>query len=496
MKLIRWPRWRCAGPALLLAGLVLAAQLVCPGAARPQNLALPALGLTATPQHAEVVVQWSEADSTAGRQASNITFAAWDTLGVASTVAIVGDYVLDCDYRLRITKIPEDAGFGRRVRFVSQIFRNTTGVGAPLRQVTMQIFAPDSVHVYPGSFAGNLGITVTGNIGAPSGPLGSAPVILRGLNSTSSPTVGYFATALNSVSSLSDGLLVQVSGPVDLTNIPDPVPAGLSDTLLVTTAGQVQPIQDAMSFGLQEGSAAPGDTVTWTAHYLFPADGRITADLEAFEGYHVWRSDLPDLGSFSLLGEIRQCESKFDFVLVDEEEATDLDVELRYDPAARAFALFDRDVHDDFPYRYAVSAFDRGFLGNAEDLTFEGPLAASPRLYPAVQARNPDREIYVVPNPFKRSTDFQESGPRVVFANLPTQCTIRIFTEAADHLATLEHGPGQPASRTPTSREWDLRSDAGLPLAPGIYIFYVEGTDHRGTVTESVAQTGKMIVAR
>jgi hypothetical protein len=214
------------------------------------------------------------------------------------------------------------------------------------------------------------------------------------------------------------------------------------------------------------------------------------ANLEAFEGYHVWRSDLPDVEEFTLLGEIRQCASKFDFNLLDPDEVDELSIVLDYDPAGRSFRLTDRDIHDDFPYRYAVSTFDIGFLGNRQSLVFEGVLAkVEQNLYPAIQVRDPDRQAYVVPNPYKRSAAWEEDEAKIVFANLPPSCSIRIFSEAADHVATLQHGPGQSISTSPTSAIWNLVSDAGQDIAPGIYIFYIESTD-------GFQQSGKVIIAR
>lgn len=500
------PRRRQAWCASLAVAWAIALPgLVAPSAA--QNLDLPALDLTVEPLSQRVVVRWTEAEDTAGRAVTGVTFAGFDSIPANnSDVSIEGVYALQCDYRLRITKIPQDPGFNRRLLLLSQIFSNTTGTGAPLRTDTLRIATADSLHLYRTSFAPNLGVRISDNVGDPDGPLGSCAVTVSGVNSTLSPTSGYFVAALNTVSDLSDGLNVRVAGPVNLANIPNPLPPTVPNMILnVTSPAQVFEIMDAMRISFGDGAAAPGDTAKFTAHYVFPANARVTADLEAFEGYHVWRSDLPDVDSFTLLGEIRQCESKFEFVLLGEDEFEENDVDLVYDPAARTFTVTDFDVHDDFPYRYAVSAFDRGFLGNDAGLTFEGPRTESGKLYPSTRARLPDREIYTVPNPYKRRADFQERGAKIVFANLPTQATIRIFNEAAEHLITLEHGPGQPRSTSPTSREWDLRTDSGMHLVPGIYIFHVQGTDRREepvagggtqTVTENVEQTGKFVIVR
>jgi hypothetical protein len=468
--------------------------------ASAQTLPLPSLEMQVTPESHQVTVDWTEVPLSEGRRVSNIVYNPWDFAG-SSTVALVGSYVGFCDYRLRISKVPQDPGFARRTRFIYQIFENTLGTGAPVRSDTVHIVAPDVVVPFDASIAGNLGLSVSPNLGPVSGVLGTVAVSVRGVNSTLSATAGYFATARNAVASLAQGLQVRVAGPVDLSAIPDPLPPGTPDTtLFVTSPSQVFNIMDAMTISFAEGSAAPGDTVTWTAHYVCPPNGRIIADLEAFAGYHVWRSDLPDVNSFTLLGEIRQCPSYYiRFNNVGEVEETDL--EFFFDPVGRRFTLIDRDIHDDFPYRYAVSTFDRGFLGNPRDLTFEGPLAESGKFYPARQTRDRTDKVYVVPNPYKRRSDFQERDAKVVFANLPTECTIRIFTESVEHVITLRHGPGESGSTSPTSREWNLRNDSGLPIAPGIYIFQIEGTNRYsepggGTVTEGVQQVGKLIIAR
>lgn len=494
-------RWASAAAAWVIAASGPA------GPAGAQNVDLPDLTLSVEPFSKRVVVRWPEAPPDAGRAVTGITFSGLDSIPANNaTLTIEGDYALECDYRLRITKIPQDPGFNRRLLLLSQIFANTTGTGAPLRTDTLRIVTADSLHRFRTTFTPNLGVRISDNVRDPDGPLGTCAVTVSGVNSTLSANSGYFVTALNTVSSLSDGLNVRVAGPVNLASIPNPLPPTVPTTILnVTSSAQEFDIMDSMRIRFGEGATAPGDTVKWTAHYVFPANARVTADLEAFEGYHLWRSDLPDVDSFSLLGEIRQCESKFEFVLLTEDEFEQNDVDLVYDPATRTFTVTDFDVHDDFPYRYAVSTFDRGFLGNNSGLTFEGTRAESGKLYPAVRQRVRARDIYVVPNPYKRRADFQERGAKIVFANLPTTCTIRVFNEAAEHVITLEHGPGQPRSTSPTSREWDLRTDSGVHLVPGIYIFHVQGTDRREeplegggtqTVTEDVEHAGKFIVVR
>lgn len=476
--------------ALAIAGF---AVMLAAGSAGAQNLPLPTLPVSISTTSREVTVRWDEAAVSDGRALTNVDLsAAGDS---ASTITFVGQYALDCDYRLRLSKVPKEAGFNRHVEIVYEIADNATGVGLPLRSDTLDVFYPDTDYFFDPSIAGNLGVRFSPTSNQPATPLGTVALFIDGLSTSSSPNQNYFATALNSVASLSDTLRVQVTGPVPFP-VPNPLPNGTRTiTLDVTAPGVEFGIQNGLFATFSEGQAAPGDSVFWSSRYLFDPGGVIRSDLQAFEGYHVWRADLPDVDNgWTLLGEVDQCTSKDEIILIDEAEALTTALELFYDPVARAFTLTDRDIHNDFPYRYAVSTFDRGFLGNQEDLTYEGVLSSTEKVYPAPQARNRASGVYVVPNPYNERSQFQEGGRRVVFANLPTRCTIRIYTAAADYVTTLVHGPGQAGSTSPTSRQWDLRSEAGVGIAAGIYLFYVDGTDD--AVPESFQQYGKFIIAR
>lgn len=92
-------------------------------------------------------------------------------------------------------------------------------------------------------------------------------------------------------------------------------------------------------------------------------------------------------------------------------------------------------------------------------------------------ASNPDlNKIYVVPNPYVAYSLFEEPGTtsskrgeRVIqFRNLPTKCTIRIFTIAGDLVKTIEKD--DLSSIAP----WDLLSSEGQRIAYGIYIYHVD----------------------
>ena len=478
----------------------LATLVVFAGSSFAQNLPLPVAEVIIRPglQHNEI--EWAEIDPTLGRSVSNVRYVGWDSTS-SSEVELIGSYVRDCDFRLTVGKVSEPTpAFGLEVQFAYRIALNRTGTGAPVATDTVSVTQSGIVYPLDPAIAGDLAIRVSGNIEQP-GPLGTIPVTISGLNTTNDPSTNYFVT-VESPGSLPGTLQLRLAGPYNTLPVP---PSSIDTVLTITQANVAIPIQDGMFLTLGTGSAAPGDTAKWIAHHLTRPGAAIEADLEAFSGYHVWRSDLPNLDDFTLLGEISQCQSKFDFVLLTEEDLDAVDVQLTYNPIARTFVLVDRDVHDNFPYRYAVSTYDRGFLGNTQGITYEGELATTEKVYPARQFRERNRQAYVVPNPFKRTADWEEGSSRVVFANLPTRCTIRIFSVATDHVATLEHGPNEARSTSPSSASWDPRSTWGEPLAPGIYIFHIEGTNeydadggNGSTVpaAESFEQTGKFIIVR
>lgn len=84
--------------------------------------------------------------------------------------------------------------------------------------------------------------------------------------------------------------------------------------------------------------------------------------------------------------------------------------------------------------------------------------------------------IRVVPNPYVVSSLYEpefgelrrEPLRQIQFINLPTECTIYIFTVDADLVKTINHSS---LSGTIT---WDLRAEGGREIAPGVYMYVVQ----------------------
>ncbi len=96
---------------------------------------------------------------------------------------------------------------------------------------------------------------------------------------------------------------------------------------------------------------------------------------------------------------------------------------------------------------------------------------------------------YVVPNPYMASASFEPerfavSGRgerRIEFRGLPARCTIRIYNLLGELVQTLRHDGSDEGVVA-----WDLRTKDLLDVAPGLYIFHVDGGT-AGTATGKFA---------
>jgi len=104
-------------------------------------------------------------------------------------------------------------------------------------------------------------------------------------------------------------------------------------------------------------------------------------------------------------------------------------------------------------------------------------------------------DIFVAPNPYIYNDPVRSFGRvdpyKVEFRNLPEACVIRIYTVSGDLIRTITHEPDKYGNLA-GSEAWSQRSDAGLLVAPGLYIYHVEST------TEELNETfvGKLMLIR
>ena len=96
----------------------------------------------------------------------------------------------------------------------------------------------------------------------------------------------------------------------------------------------------------------------------------------------------------------------------------------------------------------------------------------------SLAATNMDN-IYVVPNPYVGFNELEPTNKlpgqsrgerRIYFENLPSQCTVRIYSLAGDPVATLNHDELQENGR----EFWNLLNEDGFSVSYGVYIAHIE----------------------
>lgn len=177
-----------------------------------------------------------------------------------------------------------------------------------------------------------------------------------------------------------------------------------------------------------------------------------------------------------------------------------------FDLGANKYRLVDRGVTFGFRYGYYVSAYRlanpaaRWVSANGSVVTGlpdmeSGSANKTPAVSPAPGPSDNLSGIFVAPNPYvfgDPERSFVGSGDYIEFRNLPERCTIRIYTIGGDLVKTIEHQPDSRGNLFGSER-WDqLKTDSGLQVAPGLYVYNVEST----TAGLEGSYTGKLMIIR
>jgi hypothetical protein len=154
-------------------------------------------------------------------------------------------------------------------------------------------------------------------------------------------------------------------------------------------------------------------------------------------------------------------------------------------------------------YAVAVTAFDRGNPETNLESLETNPRANNFRVF-AGTPPNEDMQAnapFVYPNPYylgaswEGKSSFQQESRKLIFANLPKRCVIRIFTPAGDLIDEIEHnesyrgedirwfktfGSEDPQLNIFSGGEhaWDLLSAQTQIIARGLYIFTITDTEN------------------
>lgn len=118
-------------------------------------------------------------------------------------------------------------------------------------------------------------------------------------------------------------------------------------------------------------------------------------------------------------------------------------------------ALLDQSENEWFPmYEFSI--------GGEQTITYDDPTAED-----ALDL------IDIVPNPYHAFNAYETSriDNRAKFVNLPERCTIKIYNLSGTLIRTLGKDNAQ------TFLDWDIKNEARIPIASGVYIMHVEVPD-------------------
>lgn len=150
-------------------------------------------------------------------------------------------------------------------------------------------------------------------------------------------------------------------------------------------------------------------------------------------------------------------------------------------------------------WQYAISltSFDTGDEQNNLESLESSPVASVQRVFSGTPSNEDmeSNEPFAYPNPYYlnaawEGTSQRQTTKKMVFANLPANCVIRIYTTGNDLVKSIDHNSGEytgediewfntfsdPEKTVFSGGEhaWDLLSEDGQTLARGVYFFSVK----------------------
>lgn len=150
----------------------------------------------------------------------------------------------------------------------------------------------------------------------------------------------------------------------------------------------------------------------------------------------------------------------------------------------------DADADRGIAYFYCVTAFDDGSDPpgvNGMSEVHESGKYLNLTSKAAYLTRPPGDElsdIRIVPNPYNvgaRGLQYPGEPDKIMFLNLPPECTIKIYNESLDLIKTIEHTDGSGDEAWGDLLEEHLTSETGQIVVSGIYIAHIETPDGRNT---------------
>lgn len=235
----------------------------------------------------------------------------------------------------------------------------------------------------------------------------------------------------------------------------------------------------------------------------------ITQKLD-FEGYRVYLSRLgfdvtgtPDLArDFILVGQYDQAGNNLFYETGFESIRLEDPVYFEGDTTTYRYKYVIENVQNGWQNAVAVTAFDQGNPESNLESLESSFLANDFRAFAGTPANEnmEENQPFVYPNPYyagaswEGQSNFQEESRKLVFANLPTRCKIRIYNSAGDFIDEIDHdanydgsdirwyqtfGSENPEENVFSGGEhaWNLLSSEFQIIARGLYMFSVEDLD-------------------
>jgi len=211
-------------------------------------------------------------------------------------------------------------------------------------------------------------------------------------------------------------------------------------------------------------------------------------------GYRIYRSGYLPTGPYQLIATIPKGDPKY------------------YNSSQRSYTYIDSaktgatPITPGYGYYYSIVGYDTGHANWPIDVTARFPETGSNRVPPLESSKWPNHTIVpfiasfapvnstldsvlVVPNPFIMRSGFVIPGEQdyIQFVNVPSPCTIRIYTLRGDLVKTIEHTEATGVAR------WDQITDYGQFAKSGIYIFHLTSY---APATNGMVKIGKFAIVR
>jgi hypothetical protein len=268
----------------------------------------------------------------------------------------------------------------------------------------------------------------------------------------------------------------------------------------------------------------PGDSkinIFWTDNAEQSIDP--ISNRRDFEGYRVYLSKLgfdvtgvPDLArDFSLAAQYDKAgnnlfyESGFSSIKLAEPLYFDGDTN------AYHYKYTLENIPNGWQYAVAVTAFDEGNPESNLESLESSFLANNYRAFAGTEANeNMDENApFVYPNPYyygsawEGQSNFQEESRKLIFANLPARCLIRVYTVGGDFIDEIRHDEAYDGSDTRWFKTfgaedagenrfsggehaWDLLSIESQIISRGLYMYSVED------LNSGESYTGKFVIIK